>query len=268
MYKLYKFDDGNDEMQKIHPSNLSLVNQAYQQLKRIILEHQVALGGKLNEGELAAALGISRTPVREAMNRLEKEGLVEIFPQRGAFVVKFSEKDIFELFLIRENLEGLAAYLAAERVKENELSKLESCIQGFREPFSERDIQRYTREDFKFHQTIVMLSDAQRLIKLISTLYDHIRIFRLTTMGLSSRMKTSLAEHRRIIEALRKKDPEESERKMRQHIRHVRDGVMSHVKLFLTDSEKLSPMIKEEREWQSSDTSSSKRRPKSFTFGL
>jgi DNA-binding GntR family transcriptional regulator len=238
MYKLYKFYDGNGEMQKIHPSNLSLVNQAYQQLKRIILEHQVPLGGKLNEGELAAALGISRTPVREAINRLEKEGLVEILPQRGAFVVQFSEKDIYELFLIRENLEGLSAYLASEKINEKDLSKLEDCVQGFNKPFSEKDIQRYTKEDFKFHQTIVNLSGAQRLINLITTLYDHIRIFRLTTVGLSDRMKTSIEEHRRIIEALRKKDPDESEKRMRQHIRHVRDGVMGNIQFFLNHTEK------------------------------
>jgi DNA-binding GntR family transcriptional regulator len=225
-------------MQKIKHSNLSLVNQAYQRLKTIILEQKIPLGGKLNEGELALALGISRTPVREAINRLEKEGLVEIFPQRGAFVVKFSEKDIFELFLIRENLEGLAAYLAAERVNENDLSKLEFSIRGFKEPFSEKDIQRYTREDFKFHQAIVMLSDAHRLIKLISTLYDHIRIFRLTTMGLSERMKVSLIEHQKIIEALRERDSEASEQIMKEHIRHVRNGVMSHIKLFLNDGGK------------------------------
>src|SRR4030043_1707119 len=121
-------------MQRIEPANLSLVNQAYRELKRIILEHQIPQGGKLNEGELASALGISRTPVREAINRLEKEGLVEIFPQRGAFVVQFSAKDVFELFLIRENLEGLAAYLAAERMDEKNRGKLESWVQGFEEP--------------------------------------------------------------------------------------------------------------------------------------
>jgi DNA-binding GntR family transcriptional regulator len=255
-------------MQKIKHSNLSLVNQAYRELKRTILAHKVPLAGKLNESELAMALGISRTPVREAINRLEKDGLVEIFPQRGAFVVKFSEKDMFELFLIRENLEGLAAYLAAEKMDQSDLAKLESCIGGFKEPFSKKDIQRYAREDFKFHHTIVMLSDAQRLIKLISSLYDHIRIFRLTTMGLSTRMKTSLAEHGHIIEALRGKDPEESERKMRQHIRHVRDGVMSHIKLFLNDGGKQSSRFKEETQWYNSTTSSSKTRLKNFTSGL
>jgi DNA-binding GntR family transcriptional regulator len=222
-------------MQKINPSNLSLVNQAYQELKRIILEHQVPLGGKLNEAELAAGLGISRTPVREAINRLQKEGLVEIYPQKGAFVIQLTEKDILELFLIREKLEGLAAYLAAERINESHLARLTSCIQGFCEPFGEKDIKQYAKKDFKFHQTIVMLSDAQRLINLISTLYDHIRIFRLTTMGLSDRMKTSLEDHRLLIEALRKRSPEESEERMRLHIRHVRDGVMENIKLFLNN---------------------------------
>ena len=218
--------------------NLSLVGQAYDELKRIILEHQVPLGGKLNEGELAAALGISRTPVREAINRLEKEGLVQIFPQRGAFVIRLSEKDIFELFLIRENLEGLAARLAAEKMDEESLTKLESCNQGFNEPFAEADIQRYAEEDFKFHQMIVALSDAQRLIKMISTLYDHIRIFRLTTVGLSSRMKSSLADHWDLIEAFRRKASEEAEQMMRQHVRHVREGVMENIELFLKDEEK------------------------------
>lgn len=222
-------------MQKIKLSNLSLVNQAYHELKRIILEHQVPLGGKLNEGEIATALGISRTPVREAINRLEKEGLVEIFPQRGAFVIQLSEKDILELFLIRENLEGLAAYLAAEKMNEDGLAKLESCIQGFKEPFSEPAIRRYAKEDFRFHQKIVALSDCQRLIRIISTLHDHIRIFRLTTMGLSDRMKTSLEDHRLLIEALHKRNPEESEQRMRLHIRHVRDGVMENIKLFLSN---------------------------------
>lgn len=234
-------------MQKIQQSNLSLGNQAYQKLKRIILERQISPGDKLNESELAQGLGISRTPVREAINRLEKEGLVETFPQRGAFVVQFSAKDVFELFLIRENLEGLAAYLAAERMDEKNRGKLESCVQGFEEPFSEKDVERYSREDFKFHQTIVSLSEARRLINLISSLHDHIRMFRLTTVGLSGRMKTSLAEHREIIESFRKNDPEECERKMRQHIRNVRNGVMENIKIFLSDGGKQPSKSKEER---------------------
>src|SRR5512147_1509818 len=142
-------------MQKIQVSNLSLGSQAYQELKRIILQRQVPPGAKLNEGELARALGISRTPIREAINRLEKEGLVKIIPQRGAYVVQFTEKDVYELFLIRENLEGLAAYLAATKVSEKDLAKLESAVEGFSEPFDEKEIKRYAREDFKFHQAIV-----------------------------------------------------------------------------------------------------------------
>jgi DNA-binding GntR family transcriptional regulator len=253
-------------MQKIQPSNLSLGSRAYQELKRIILEGRVPPGKKLNEGELAKALGISRTPVREAINRLGTEGVVEIFPQRGAFVVQSTERDIFELFLIRENLEGLAARLASARIAESSLAKLEACIQGFQEPFNEKDIQRYAREDFKFHQSIVVLSDARRLIQLVSSLHDHIRIFRLTTRGMSDRMKSSLVEHQSIIEALRKKNPEEAEQRMRRHIRRVRDGVMENIRVFLRENEK--PSGKEEREWGSSPIDWSKTRPKSFTSGL
>lgn len=255
-------------MQKIQVSNLSLGSQAYQELKRIILEGRVPPGAKLNEGELARALGISRTPIREAINRLEKEGLVEIFPQRGAFVVQFTEKDVYELFLIRENLEGLAARLAAGKITPASLGRLESCLEGFKEPFREKDVQRYSREDFKFHQTIVLLSDARRLIQLVSALHDYIRMFRLTTLGMADRMKTSLADHGRILEALRKKDPEEAEQGMRQHLQRVRDGVMENIQFFLKDGEESSSKNKEEREWHSSATSWSRTRPKSFTSGL
>lgn len=225
-------------MQKIQQSNLSLGNQAYQELKRIILERQILPGGKLNEGDLAEALGISRTPIREAINRLEKEGLVQIIPQRGAFVVQFTEKDIYELFLIRENLEGLAAYLAATKMNERDLAKLESFVEGFAEPFDEKEIRRYAREDFKFHQAVVQFSDAQRLINLISTLHDYIRIFRLTTVGVSGRIRISLDEHKELLDAFRRKDPEEADRKMREHIRHVRNGVMENIRVFLNSEGK------------------------------
>jgi DNA-binding GntR family transcriptional regulator len=231
-------------MQKIQSSNLSLGSQAYQELRRIILEGQIGPGEKLNEGELAKALGISRTPIREAINRLEKEGLVEIFPQRGAFVIQFTEKDVYELFLIRENLEGLAARLAAEKITPASLAKLETCVEGFKEPFQEKDIQRYSREDIKFHQTIVLLSDARRLVKLVSLLLDHIRMFRLTTRGVPDRMKASLADHRRIIEAMRQKNPEEAERRMRQHLQRVRDGVMENIQYFFQNGGKPSSRIK------------------------
>lgn len=235
-------------MQRIHHSTLSLGNQAYQELKGIILDRQVPPGGKLNEGDLAKALGISRTPIREAINRLEKEGLVRIVPQRGAFVVQFTEKDVYELFLIRENLEGLAAYLAATKLSDKDLLKLEAAIEGFSEPFGEKEIKRYAREDFKFHQAIVQFSDAPRLISLISTLHDYIRIFRLTTVGVSGRMKNSLEEHRELLRAFRERNPEEAERKMREHIRHVRDGVMENIKFFMGGKGKeLIPPKEEEK---------------------
>ncbi len=247
--------------------NFSLGNQAYQELKKLILERRFLPGEKINEGELAQALGISRTPIREALNRLAKEGLVNIYPQRGAFVVEFSEKDVEELFLIREKLEGLAAYLAAGKITAKDLEKLESCLKGFQEPFEEKEIKRYAREDFKFHQTIVALSEARRLISLIATLHDFIRLYRLTTIGLSGRMKNSLEEHKRIVAALKRKDPAEAEEAMQEHIRHVRQGVMENINLFINKKEPTSEE-KEEKAWPDLTTKLSKKRPKNYTFAL
>lgn len=268
MYTLYKIIRGRKNILKMATLNFSLGSQAYQELKRLILEGRLAPGEKINEAELAQALGISRTPIREALNRLAKEGLVNIFPQRGAFVVEFSAKDVEELFLIREKLEGLAAYLAAEKITAKDVEKLESCVQGFQEPFREKEIKRYAREDFKFHQTIVALSEARRLISLISTLHDYIRIFRLTTIGLSGRMRNSLEEHKRIISALKKKDPPAAERAMREHIRHVRQGVMENIHLFIDKAKEPTQEKKEGKLWPDLITKSSRKWPKSYTYVL
>lgn len=248
--------------------NFSLGSQAYQELKRLILERRLSPGEKINEGELAQALGISRTPIREALNRLAKEGLVDIIPQRGAFVVEFAAKDVEELFLIREKLEGLAAYLAAQRITDKDVQKLESYVQGFQEPFREKEIKRYAREDFKFHQTIVALSEAPRLINLVSTLHDYIRIFRLTTIGLSGRMRNSLEEHKCIIWALKKKDPAAAENAMREHILHVRQGVMENIHLFIDKTKGLPQEKEEEKTWPSLTTKLSRKWPRNYTYAL
>lgn len=248
--------------------NLSLGAQAYQELKRLILDRRLLPGEKINEVALAQALGISRTPIREALNRLAKEGLVNIFPQRGAFVVEFSAQDVEELFLLREKLEGLAAYLAAQKITERDMKKLESYGQGFQEPFSAQEIKRYAREDFKFHQTIVALSQAPRLISLVSTLHDYIRIFRLTTIGLSGRMKNSLEEHKRIISALKKKDPLAAENAMREHIVHVRQGVIENIHLFIDKVKGPTQEKKEEKPWLVLTTKLSRKWPKNYIYAL
>jgi len=130
--------------------------------------------------------------------------------------------------------------LAAERMDPENLLRLSSLVQGFREPYTDQDIRRYARDDFKFHQTIVTLSGSRRLMNLVSTLHDQIRIFRLTSLGLSGRMKSSLQEHVQITRALQAGNREESERRMRQHIRHVRDGVMANVEFFIGSEKKRS----------------------------
>ncbi len=255
-------------MMKVVTLNFSLGTQAYQELKRLILERRLSPGEKINEADLAQALGISRTPIREALNRLAKEGLVNIYPQRGAFVVDFSAQDVEELFLIREKLEGLAAYLAAGRITAKDVEKLEGCVQGFQEPFGEKEIKRYAREDFKFHQTIVALSAAPRLISLVSTLHDYIRIFRLTTIGQSGRMKNSLEEHKRIINALKKKEPCAAEKAMREHIIHVRQGVMENIHLFIDKAKGPIKEKKEEKSWPDLITKSLRKWPKNYTYAL
>lgn len=174
-------------------------------------------------------MGVSRTPIRESLCRLENEGIVKIIPRRGAFVVSHSKESIIEILLVREVLEGFAARLAVGHIDERAIQEMSSLFRDFSEANIRDRSKDYVQADLKFHTLIVKKSQNSWLMSIMNILNDHIQMLRLRTVALEGRPEHSLLEHRKIIEALEKRNPSLAESLMRRHIQNVRKSVLRNI---------------------------------------
>lgn len=207
----------------------NLRERVYEILKRAILLHEIGPGQKIDEEGVARQLGVSRTPIRESLCRLENEGIVKIMPRRGAFVVKHSKESIIEILLVREVLEGFAARLAVGNIDERTLEEMNSLFRDFSEGNIRDRSKDYAQADLKFHTLIVKKSQNSWLMSIMNILNDHIQMLRLRTVALEGRPEHSLLEHRKIIEALERRNPASAESLMRRHIQNVRKSVLRNI---------------------------------------
>jgi DNA-binding GntR family transcriptional regulator len=207
----------------------SLRDKVYEVLKNIIIFQEIPPGEKIDEDHLAMQLGVSRTPIRESLYRLEKDGVVRIIPRRGAFTVKHSRKEIIEILFVREVLEGLAARLAAERIDDLILEQMKSLFRDFsRNNLRDRD-KHYIHADLEFHDLIIKTCDNSLLVNMANMLNNHIKMLRLRTVSLNERIERSLQEHLRIIDAFERRNPVSAESFMREHIQNVKDSVLKNI---------------------------------------
>jgi DNA-binding GntR family transcriptional regulator len=211
------------------PEVPNLRERVYQALKEMIIFKEIPPGEKLDEDSLANQLGVSRTPIRESLYRLENEGIVKIIPRRGAFIVKHSKESINEILSVREVLEGLSAREAANHITDAALEVLESLSEKFSESNVRLLSKEYLQVDVKFHKTIIEASKNEWLISLMNILNDHIQMLRLRTVTFQGRPEQSLSEHRRILEALKAGDPLLAESLMREHINNVRESYLKNI---------------------------------------
>jgi DNA-binding GntR family transcriptional regulator len=211
------------------PEVPNLRERVYQALKEMIIFKEIPPGEKLDEDSLANQLGVSRTPIRESLYRLENEGIVKIIPRRGAFIVKHSKESINEILSVREVLEGLSAREAANHITDAALEVLESLSEKFSESNVRLLSKEYLQVDVKFHKTIIEASKNEWLISLMNILNDHIQMLRLRTVTFQGRPEQSLSEHRRILEALKARDPLLAESLMREHINNVRESYLKNI---------------------------------------
>ncbi len=209
----------------------SLSEVVYEMIKQRLLSHELEPGTKLREEDLADQLGVSRTPVREAINKLEREGLVEIIPRYGTFVANISSKDVEEIYQIREALECLAMRLALPRFRKDKLLELARIHKECKVPLEKGDFDPFIKVDTTFHDLLVKLSKNKRLIRLMSNLNNQIRLGRLESFSVPGRAKKSLNEHERIIEAMLKGNAEEAEDFLRQHSRNAKDNILHFLKM-------------------------------------
>lgn len=219
------------------PVEATLTSRAYDILRKAIADMPIYDGSdedcRLDERALAAGLGISRTPVREALLRLESEGVVRTVPRKGIFVVRKTKEEIIEVILASAGLEAMAARLAAERATDEEIKGFISRFPQFGKPTGGRrppiPLNEYSQLNLDFHQQIVELAHSGLFSQLISRLQIHMRAIRQSTIGDDDRLSHSKVDHAHIIEALEARDPDAVEARVRQHALDLAEHVRLHV---------------------------------------
>ncbi|MEW6230714.1 MAG: GntR family transcriptional regulator [Chloroflexota bacterium] len=200
---------------------LSLKDKAYAAIKDAILSLQLKPGEPLVETELAEQLGISKTPVRDALQQLERGGFVTRVLFKGTYVTEVTLKDVKEVFQLRAVLEGLAARLAAPLLTPEEWDEGERLIGTAEAALAQGNRELCSQLGKQFHNLVIQKTDNQRLIPILHNLDDHLQRFRLVSDQISGRLEKSVQEHRRVLEALRQRDPALAEQAMRDHLHSV-----------------------------------------------
>jgi DNA-binding GntR family transcriptional regulator len=199
----------------------SLGERVYKSLRDLILSQAYPPGFKLNVEQLCRHLGVSRTPVWDAMRRLETEGLVSTVPRHGVFVLNYGVEQIRDLFAVRGALEALAARQAAGDLDATARAALEVAVGRLARTAGARDVEQYSRAAIAFHDAILTAARNQVLGRLLENVYAQILVLRLRSLYLPERLDSSLAEHTEIYAAVAGGDVERAERLSRAHAEHV-----------------------------------------------
>ncbi|MEW8561975.1 MAG: GntR family transcriptional regulator [Candidatus Thiodiazotropha sp.] len=214
-------------------SNNVLKSKVYDQLKAAITSMDIYAAEtdtKLDERRLADELGVSRTPIREALMLLEKEGLIRMIPRRGAFVVRKTKREILEMICVWGALESLAARLATANASDKEISGLRETFVSLDDPNSAlAAIDEYSERNIRFHQSIIRLSKCELLQDIADGLFLHMRAIRSHSVKERGQIADSVVEHVHIIEALEKRDEVLAEKLVREHTNHLSEHVNKHV---------------------------------------
>ena len=214
-------------------TSIGLKDQVYRALKSAIMSMDIYAGGeaaKLDERRLADELGVSRTPIREALSRLEQEGLVETVPRRGAFVVRKTKSEIIEMIFAWAALESMAARLATQRASDEEIGRLRELFGTFNDPdHATAQIDEYSDTNIKFHQSILALGKNEVLQSLAERLFVHMRAIRAQTITERDRASRSIIDHMHIIEAIEARDTELADRLVREHTLGLAEHINDYV---------------------------------------
>jgi DNA-binding GntR family transcriptional regulator len=224
-------------------TSTSFRKEAYAALKRAITAMDVYDHGReirLDERRLSEGLGVSRTPIREAMTVLEQEGFVRTRPRRGIFVVRKTKREIVEMITVMAGLESMAARLAAERACDADIAQLRGRMDDFRCGNHGERLAEYSDANIAFHQAIIKISGCALLADMTENLFIHMRAIRKITIHQENRAARSITDHMRIIEALEHRDPELAERLAREHALGLAAHVEQHGDFLDTTSEKVT----------------------------
>lgn len=198
----------------------------FETLREAIINQTLKPGERLMEIQLAEEMGVSRTPVREAIRKLELEGLVVMVPRKGAYVAGISMKDIHEVYELRSALEALAASLAAVRISDEELEEMERQMVKEAKETQENNLQGIVSIDTTFHDLLYQAAHNQRLVQFINILQEQLHRFRAATLSRPGRSKYALEEHKKIVEALANRDAELASKLAIEHIENAENAMI------------------------------------------
>ena len=210
----------------------SFRDRAYSALKRAITTADIYATReeiRLDERQLSQSLGISRTPIREALNRLEQEGFIRSVPRRGMFIVRKTKQEILDIVRVWAALESMAARLITQQATDEEIASLRRLFTDFAGHPPKLHIDEYSEANIRFHQAIVSLSKNKVLIDTMENLFVHMRSIRRQTISEDDRATRSIIDHMNIIEALEKRQTERAEQLVRQHSLDLATHVEKHV---------------------------------------
>lgn len=201
----------------------------YESLRKTIISGIVPVGERIVEKEYAEKLNISRTPVREALSRLEMEELVEYIPRTGVVVKRISVEDVIEIYKIRHNLEVLAATTAMENITEDEIEEIEELLAITEQKNEEGDIEEVIRLFGEFNSSIYKASRMKRLAGMISKLNEYLQRFRNISIAESERREKALREHREIIDAIIRKNKNDIDDIVKRHLDYSLEIVIAEI---------------------------------------
>lgn len=224
------WNSGMSNNLKLKPvgSNFSLKEHIYDELKDAISNvniYDAEANLKMDERALADQLGISRTPVREALTRLEQEGFVEVLPRRGVFIRRRSLEDVLDMIVAWAALESMAARLAADVASDTQIAALRKHAAKHSESSARADLSEYSDANIRFHQMILEMSGCKLLAQMADGLFVHMHAVRRRALGEGNRASRSVVDHMNIIEALEERDAELAAQLVRVHTMRLHDHV-------------------------------------------
>ncbi len=209
---------------------LPLRDVVFNTLRQAILTGEIKPGERLMEIHLANRLGVSRTPIREAIRKLELEGLVTMIPRRGAEVAQITEKSMNDVLEVRRALDVLCMELSCERMGEEELKELEKACRVFEEAVSTGDVKKIAQADVALHDIIIQATGNQRLIQLVHNLSEQMYRYRFEYIKDFSQHGRLIKEHQIIYDSLRSKDKETAGRAAREHIDNQEKAIIQQIR--------------------------------------
>lgn len=187
-------------------------------LRDMIMTGKLSEGDKVNENELCETMGISKTPLREALRVLSVEGLIRLIPNRGAFVTKPTFEEIAEMFDVMSLLEGFCAREACEKMTPKDFTRLEKLHEKLEKCAERHDQEEYIRINNQYHTLVQVIAGNRTLNQIVEGLRKKILLYRFQSLNQPGRFESSIGEHRNLLEAFRRRDPSGAETLMRKHL--------------------------------------------------